>query len=285
MRCGCYNMAMWKWIILGVLAGILILHPIVMVVNHFMFEPIWAHGHSYLDILFEEMRMSLSLNMINWTIGFGIFGAVSGFYYGKTRESFIAIQKSENKYRSLINNIPGMIYKTETGRSVNISINSEVLCGYKNSELMTMEGLSEIIYPDDRQSVLDTVSRLIERPISLIQEYRIISKGGNIKWVSDHKTSTFNSDGSFNSIDGIIYDITLNKYLEEQKDKFMLKLQNALSEVNTLQGILPICSHCKKIRDDEGYWQRVESYIGQRTATEFSHGICPDCVNEYYSDL
>ncbi len=55
------------------------------------------------------------------------------------------------------------------------------------------------------------------------------------------------------------------------------ELEDALSQVKQLQGILPICSYCKKIRDDQNYWQRVESYIGDHSEAQFSHSICPDC--------
>ena len=55
------------------------------------------------------------------------------------------------------------------------------------------------------------------------------------------------------------------------------QLQTALAEVSTLQDILPICAYCKKIRDDENYWQSVEAYISHRTNATFSHGICPTC--------
>jgi GAF domain-containing protein len=61
-------------------------------------------------------------------------------------------------------------------------------------------------------------------------------------------------------------------------------LQDALSQVKALQGLLPICAHCKKIRDDQGYWQQIESYISQHSQAEFSHGICPDCLRENYPD-
>ena len=55
------------------------------------------------------------------------------------------------------------------------------------------------------------------------------------------------------------------------------ELQNALSEVKTLRGIMPICSYCKKIRDDEGYWNQVDQYVSAHTDAKFSHGICPAC--------
>lgn len=60
------------------------------------------------------------------------------------------------------------------------------------------------------------------------------------------------------------------------------ELTQALQEVKTLRGMLPICSNCKKIRDDNGYWQRLESYIASRSDATFTHGICPDCAKELY---
>ncbi len=63
------------------------------------------------------------------------------------------------------------------------------------------------------------------------------------------------------------------------------ELQDALKKVQTLSGLLPICASCKKIRDDQGYWQQVEVYIRDHSDVEFSHGLCPDCVKSLYADL
>ena len=63
------------------------------------------------------------------------------------------------------------------------------------------------------------------------------------------------------------------------------KLSKALSEIKNLSGLLPICSNCKKIRDDRGYWNQIEAYIRDHSDAEFSHGICPDCVEELYPKL
>lgn len=62
------------------------------------------------------------------------------------------------------------------------------------------------------------------------------------------------------------------------------KLESALTEVRTLRGILPICSYCKKIRDDDGYWSQIEVYVQERSEADFSHGICPDCIKIHYPD-
>jgi hypothetical protein len=59
-------------------------------------------------------------------------------------------------------------------------------------------------------------------------------------------------------------------------------LEQLLAEVKTLGGMLPICSHCKKIRDDKGYWNQIEAYLNEHTDAEFTHGICPDCAKEVF---
>jgi len=61
-------------------------------------------------------------------------------------------------------------------------------------------------------------------------------------------------------------------------------LEKALAEVKTLRGILPICSFCKKIRDDDGYWNQVEIYVKERSNADFSHSICPDCLQKHYPE-
>lgn len=85
--------------------------------------------------------------------------------------------------------------------------------------------------------------------------------------------------------------LTLQQLRRDLKDRndhleaMNKKLQQAVDEIKTLQGILPICSFCKKIRDDGGYWQRVEVYFNRHTLVDFSHGVCPDCAREHYPDL
>jgi YesN/AraC family two-component response regulator len=71
----------------------------------------------------------------------------------------------------------------------------------------------------------------------------------------------------------------------EELRRLNAELKKALSEIKTLQGIIPICASCKKIRDDKGYWEKLESYISHHSGAEFTHGICPDCVREKYPDL
>ena len=80
-------------------------------------------------------------------------------------------------------------------------------------------------------------------------------------------------------------DITEQKTAELDRIKLIESLQQALSEVETLRGLLPICACCKKIRDDKGYWNHIEAYLRKHAHTEFTHTLCPDCVKQYYPDL
>jgi predicted RNase H-related nuclease YkuK (DUF458 family) len=78
------------------------------------------------------------------------------------------------------------------------------------------------------------------------------------------------------------WDITKEEHAEEEREKLILELQKALSEVKTLSGLLPICASCKKIRNDKGYWEQMEVYMRDRSGAEFSHGICPECAEKLY---
>lgn len=78
--------------------------------------------------------------------------------------------------------------------------------------------------------------------------------------------------------------LDLQRQAEAQQAKLIRKLQEALSQVKTLSGLIPICSHCKKIRDDSGYWEQVDTYIQEHSEARFSHGICDKCLEEHYPD-
>jgi PAS domain S-box-containing protein len=75
------------------------------------------------------------------------------------------------------------------------------------------------------------------------------------------------------------------KIVETEKEKLIVELKKALREVKTLGGLLPICASCKKIRDDQGYWNQLEHYIQMHSEAEFSHSVCPDCAKMLYPEL
>jgi PAS domain-containing protein len=91
--------------------------------------------------------------------------------------------------------------------------------------------------------------------------------------------------GDVSGVVVVSLDITAQKKAEQEKERLILELKRALGEVKKLSGLLPICASCKKIRNDQGYWEQIESYISSRTEVDFSHGICPDCKRKLYPEL
>ncbi|MDX2433060.1 MAG: hypothetical protein QNK14_00410 [Desulfobacterales bacterium] len=75
------------------------------------------------------------------------------------------------------------------------------------------------------------------------------------------------------------------KQADKEKEKLIESLQKALAEVKILSGLLPICASCKKIRDDQGYWQQIEEYVRDHSEADFTHGICNDCVKDLYPEF
>ena len=82
----------------------------------------------------------------------------------------------------------------------------------------------------------------------------------------------------------VVFSLRMDKAAKE-RENIILELQDALAEVITLRGIIPICASCKKVRDDKGYWSQIESYIRDHSEADFSHGICPECAKKLYPDL
>jgi PAS domain S-box-containing protein len=80
-------------------------------------------------------------------------------------------------------------------------------------------------------------------------------------------------------------DVSAQKRADEERDQLIAKLQESLAKVKVLGGLLPICSSCKRIRDDKGYWNQLEAYVRDHSDADFTHGICPECTEELYPGL
>ena len=131
------------------------------------------------------------------------------------------LQNSERLYKTLCNNIPGMVYRAKSDWSTEIISNSQVVCGY-SSEDINSEKVKwlDIIHSDDREKVLNEALRLNEKSSTIIQEYRIIAKDGSVRLVEDHKISTFTRKGVFSRVDGVVFDITELKRAEIELENY-----------------------------------------------------------------
>jgi PAS domain S-box len=147
--------------------------------------------------------------------------------------------------------------------------------GFTIEELLSRPFI-EFVHPDDRERTLEQNARVRAGGQALGFENRYLCKDGSYRWFLWNATP----EAGDQVIYSVARDITARKHAEEERERLVRELRAALAEVRTLREILPICSYCKKIRDDENYWQNVESYISQHTNTRFSHGICPSCFEQ-----
>jgi PAS domain S-box-containing protein len=119
---------------------------------------------------------------------------------------------------------------------------------------------------------------------SIIIEESVKGMEGISYW-ADYAVPIKNESGEIVNFIQISRDITDIKKAEKALLEEKNKLAAALAKVKKLSGLLPICSHCKKIRDDKGYWNQIESYIHEHSEAVFSHGICQECAKKHYPDI
>lgn len=149
----------------------------------------------------------------------------------------------------------------------------EETLGFTREELASRPFI-DFVHPDDRQRTLQQNARVRAGEPAREFENRYRCKDGSYRWLL--------WNAALHSAGGLIYsaarDVTARKRIDAERLELIAKLEASLAEVKSLRDILPICMYCKKIRDDRDYWQTVESYISRHTSTQFSHGICPECM-------
>jgi PAS domain-containing protein len=155
-------------------------------------------------------------------------------------------------------------------------LSGDVTCHSLTHEGDGLCGLNEHSCPVD-------MIKETKRPVVL--EYVHHDRHGNPRNVEMHAYPIFDDEGNVSQVIESSVDITDRKRAEEDRERLISALQEALSKVRTLSGLLPICASCKKIRDDDGYWNRIEEYIKDHSEAEFSHSICPECVIKFYPEL
>lgn len=155
--------------------------------------------------------------------------------------------------------------------------------GWSRAELMARPFI-EFVHPDDRERTLRQNAAVRDGGQALGFENRYLCKDGSFRWFLWNAAP----DSKGRVIYSVARDVTERKRADEEREQLLRELQTALAEVRTLREILPICSYCRRVRDDENYWHSVETYISEHTSTRFSHGICPSCyeveVERYFGD-
>jgi PAS domain S-box-containing protein len=227
----------------------------------------------------------IDVEVVAHAIAFGEWNALLAVLTDVTerRRSEEALRRSRESFQELFEEAPfGMaILASGTGLTkVNRAL-CEML-GYSKEEL---SGLSfdRFVDPADMEAHLEAAQEFLGGERSSFKvEARYLTRAGGPLWGSLTVERIEDSTGQMLFVLAMLEDISERRRAAEERERMIDELKEALANVKTLRGLIPICASCKKIRDDKGYWSQVEVYVRDRSEAEFSHGICPDCMKKLY---
>lgn len=202
------------------------------------------------------------------------------------KEIEAALREGAERLQDLANAVPdGILTIDRDGRIRDLNPAAERIYGYEGSELLGKhfdELVPERFRAENREAFEDLVSD--DRVDSFdARPMRGLRKSGE-EFSAEVSVAEHVTQG-VTYVTTVVRDVTERRRMEEEREALIRELRTALEEVRTLRGILPICSSCKSIRDDAGYWHRVESYVRSHSEAEFTHSLCPDCAERLYGDI
>jgi len=193
------------------------------------------------------------------------------------------LRESEERYRAVMEQSADGIYlvDVETKRLLEANPAFAQMLAYTTEEIVELSVYDFVAA--DRRDIDQRFQNILSMEGSVASERQYRRKDGALLdvWVSVNVISYRGRKVMCT----IARDITERKRAGEEREKLIGELTEALNNIKTLRGLIPICASCKKIRDDQGYWQQVEVYVRDRSEAEFSHGLCPDCVKEFLSPI
>ena len=207
------------------------------------------------------------------------------------------IEELEEKHRVVADNLLDAIWVIDiaTLQFEYITPSIEKISGYTADEFKNFT-IMDRLTPESFQEVEETLTEEIprfEQGVKTIRkmEVELIHKNGNIYWAEIRAKFVKESDKPLKII-GVTREITERKKAEQHQNELIQKLGEALAEKDrllkenkVLHGLLPICSGCKRIRDEHDRWWPLDAYVRSRTGAEITHTICPDCTKVFYDDL
>ena len=200
------------------------------------------------------------------------------------------LKESELRYRMVSELTSDFAYGVRVGFDGSLAVEWTTdayrqITGYTPSETETLGGWQSLVHPEDLPLAVEQLETALAGQTDVC-EFRIVRKNGEVRSVRNHARPVWDEEqGRVVRIYAAMQDVTEQTLAREEQEKLILQLQDALSKVKTLKGLLPICASCRKIRNDEGYWTSVEAYILQHSDAEFTHGLCPDCARKLYPDF
>ena len=199
-----------------------------------------------------------------------------------------ALADSEEKFRSMSASVnDGLLTIDDSGAITFWNDTAEVIFGYSQAEVLGKE-LHPLLAPPRYLDAYQTAFAKFRQSgagdaIGKTLEMTALRKDGS-EFPIELSLAAYHSNERWHAV-GTVRDISARKQDEAEKETLINDLQTALKEVRQLSGLLPICAHCKKIRDDKGYWNQIEAYIQRHSDAEFSHSVCEECAAKYYPDI
>jgi len=195
-----------------------------------------------------------------------------------------ALRESEKRYRTLAEAAQDMIFIISRDDLVEYVNTSAARLFHQRPEEIIGKTRASLFPPEVSREHLRSLQKIFETGTPQYAESKaaLVEK---VIWLGTWLVPLIDDTGQVTAVMGLARDITNQKWLEEDKQKLLNRLQKAFTQISTLNGLLPICSVCKKIRDDKGYWQQVENYIQTHTDATFTHGVCPDCFPKLYPEF
>lgn len=193
---------------------------------------------------------------------------------------------SEKHYRTLVHASPGLVWTMQADGTIDF-VSASRFDGKINAALTPTDigGIADLVHPEDRTDFLDGIKRAISTRAEMDWTGRVIDPNGEYRWVLTRIVPLHMSSEKPEKWLGTTTDIhdfwAARMDLAEANNE----LEKSLARVRQLERLLAICGFCKKIRDENGQWQHIESYISNRSETRFSHGVCPGCGVENYGDI
>ena len=166
-----------------------------------------------------------------------------------------------------------------------LEYNEEDLIQKSFTSILSEKIIEKFIFTEAETGEKSGPTRTIKKKPIRNLEGVLITKDGKKISASVAVSILWNRNGSVAGYVVIARDITEQKQIESEREGLIKQLQEALSNIKVLRGLLPICANCKKIRDDKGYWHDVDVYIRNHSDADFSHGICPDCMERLYPEF
>ena len=193
-----------------------------------------------------------------------------------------ALRVSEERFRRVFEDCPlGMVMASPDYRILKANKTICSMLGFTDAELLG-RGLEEITYPEDLEKTVILSRQVLNGEIPLFQmEKRCVRKNGDILWTNLTTTALRNMDGDVICTLCMVEDISNRKSSEQEREVLIQELRDAMGKIKTLRGLLPMCAWCTKVRDDDGYWKKVETYIQEHSDASFTHGICPECLKKF----